>query len=124
MTLQRSGASSAPTLDDRTVQRFESSLRGTLLRPDNEHYDAALVIWNGMIKRRPALVAQVAGAPDIVACIQFAREHRLPLAIHAGGHNVAGNALCDDGLVIDLCRMKGIRVDPGLRSAHAEAGLN
>jgi hypothetical protein len=114
----------APVLDDMAVQRFESSLRGKLIRPGDDGYDAALVIWNGMIKRRPALVAQVAGASDIVACVEFAREQQLPLAIHAGGHNVAGNALCDDGLVIDLCRMKGIWVDPGLRTVRAETGLN
>jgi FAD/FMN-containing dehydrogenase len=123
MALRQTSVSSVPVLDDAAARALEASLRGALLRPGDEGYDPARRVWNGMIDKRPALIAQVAGAADIAACVAFAREHALPLAIRAGGHNVAGHALCDDGLVIDLRRMKGLRVDPRTRTARAEAGL-
>jgi hypothetical protein len=116
-------AAPALDLDDATVRAFGARLRGRLLRQGDEGYDAARILWNAMIDRRPALIAQVADSDDVVACVELARDRGLPLAIHAGGHNVAGNALCDDGLVIDLCRMKDIRVDPVTRTARVEAGM-
>ena len=76
-----------------------------------------------MIDRRPALIAQCAGSADVIAAVNFAREHELLVAVRGGGHHVAGNAVCDGGLVIDLSRMKGLRIDPVRRTARAEAGL-
>jgi FAD/FMN-containing dehydrogenase len=110
-------------LDESTVQAYRAALRGDLLRPGDHSYDAARVVWNGMIDRRPALIARCRGAADVIASVNFAREHRLPLAVRGGGHNVAGSAVCDDGLMIDLAPMKGIRVDPAARVAHVEPGV-
>ena len=110
-------------LDDAEVRALNGGLRGTLLRPHDERYDTARVLWNGMIDKWPALIAQVAEVNDIVTCVEFARTNGLLLAIHGGGHNVAGNGLCDGGLVIDMRGMNGIRVDSRRRIAHAEAGV-
>jgi FAD/FMN-containing dehydrogenase len=79
--------------------------------------------FNGMIHRRPALIARCAGAADVIAAVQFAREHNLITSIKGGGHNISGNAVCDGGLMIDLSPMKSVRVDPVKRVARAEAGL-
>jgi FAD/FMN-containing dehydrogenase len=102
--------------------RLESALRGRLIRPGDEDYDSARAVWNGMIDRRPALIARCAGAEDVAAAVGFAREQRLPLAVRGGGHGVAGHAVCDEGLVIDLSQMRAIEVDPDSRTARAEGG--
>ena len=103
--------------------RLRDSIRGPVVDPDNERYDAARAIWNGAIDRRPACVARCTGVADVAAAIRFARERDLLVAVRAGGHGVGGHALCDGGLVIDLSPMKGIRVDPARRTARAEAGV-
>ncbi len=110
-------------IDEETIEGFRQSLRGQVLAPGEEDYDAARQVWNGMIDRRPALIARCAGVADVMAAVAFARERGLTLAIRGGGHNVAGSAVCDGGLVIDLSPMKGIRVDPAARIAWAEAGV-
>lgn len=110
-------------LDDEVVATFREGLRGVSFIPGDEGYDAARTIWNAMIDRRPALIAQCAGVADVIASVNFARSHRLPLAVRGGGHNVAGIALCDDGLVIDLSPMKGIRVDPVACIARVQGGV-
>ena len=112
-----------PTLNDATVEAFRASLRGRLLEPGDADYDAARAVFNAMIDRRPALIARCAGSADVIASVNFAREHELLVAVRGGGHHVAGNAVCDDGLVIDLSGMKGLRIDPVGRTARAEAGL-
>src|SRR5829696_6419496 len=109
-------------LDDATIEAFKSSLRGELLKPGDVVYEEARRIWNGMIDKRPALIARCVGVADVIASVNFAREHELLMAVRGGGHNVAGTAVADGGLVIDLSPMKGIRVDPERRTAHAEAG--
>ncbi len=111
------------TLDDDAIGAFGERLRGQLLRPEDAGYDPARQVWNAMIDRRPALIARCAGASDVLAAVAFAREHGLPLAVRGGGHGVAGKAVCDDGLMIDLSPMKGIRVDPVARTARAEPGV-
>jgi FAD/FMN-containing dehydrogenase len=93
------------------------------MQPGDDGYDAARTVWNAMIERRPALIARCAGATDVIAGVTFAREHGLLLAIKGGGHNVAGTAVCDDGLLLDLSSMKAIRIDPLRRTARAEPGL-
>jgi FAD/FMN-containing dehydrogenase len=110
-------------LEEATVADFATGLRGPLLRPGDDGYDAARQVWNGMIDRRPALIARCAGPADVIAAVRFARTHRLLLAVRGGGHNITGNAVCEGGLMIDLSPMKSVRVDPQARTARAEAGL-
>lgn len=114
----------AAALDEAIIREFKSSLRGELLRPGEAGYDEARQIWNGMIDKRPALIARCAGVADVIDAVNFARDNDLLLAVRSGGHNVAGNALCDGGLVIDLSSMKGVRVDPVARIARAQPGVN
>ena len=110
-------------LEEATVQKFADSLRGPLLGPGEDGYDGARKVWNGMIDRRPALIARCAGVADVVAAVRFARTHELLVSVRGGGHNITGNAVCEGGLMIDLSRMKSVRVDPARRTARAEAGL-
>src|SRR5580692_5427585 len=91
---------------------FRASLRGISFVPGDSGYDSARVVFNRAIDRRPTLIARCAGAVDVITCVGFAREHGLPVSVRAGGHSIAGKAICDDGLMIDLSAMKGIRVDP------------
>jgi FAD/FMN-containing dehydrogenase len=110
-------------LDEATIAKFKDLLRGELLRPGHDGYDAARKIWNAMIDKRPALIVRCVGAGDVVHSVQFAREHELSVAVRGGGHNIAGNCLCEGGLMIDLSPMKGMRVDAGRRTVRAQAGL-
>jgi FAD/FMN-containing dehydrogenase len=110
-------------VDNADLQAFAAGFRGDLLRPAAPGYDDARKVWNGMIDRRPALIARCAGPADVVAAVNFARDHDLLVSVKGGGHNITGNAVCAQGLMIDLSRMKGIRVDPRRRAARAEAGL-
>jgi FAD/FMN-containing dehydrogenase len=110
-------------VDEATVQGFKTSLRGALLCAGDAGYDAARQVWNGMIDKRPALIARCAGTADVLQCVRFAREHDLLVSVRGGGHNYAGKAVCDDGLMIDLSPMKGLRVDPTQQTARAQAGL-
>src|SRR5690348_16473171 len=97
------------------VSDLRPSFRGALLRPGEEGYDEARRVWNGAIDRRPALIARCAGADDVAAAIGFARERDLAVSVRGGGHAVAGHAVCDDGLMIDLSLMKAISIDPEQR---------
>ena len=110
-------------LGEGVVEALRASLRGPLLRTGDAGYDAARTIWNGMIDRRPALIARCAGVADVIHAVTFARTHQLLFAVRGGGHNVAGNAVCDGGLMLDLAGMKSVRVDPVRRTARAEPGL-
>lgn len=105
------------------LKPFATKLRGALLRPGDDQYDSARKVWNGMIDKRPALIARCTGTADVMHCVHFAREHELLVSVKGGGHNYAGKAVCDDGLMIDLSPMKGIRVDPVRRTALAQPGL-
>jgi hypothetical protein len=96
--------------------------RGRLIGPDHADYDMARAVWNGAIDRRPRLIARCIGAADVVAAVRFARDHDLEIAIRGGGHNVAGTAICDDGMVIDLSAMRAVRVDSVNRVAWVQAG--
>lgn len=97
--------------------------RGDVLTPTSAGYDDARKVWNGMIDRRPAAIARCSGAADVVAAVRFADRENLYPAVRAGGHNVAGLAIVDDGLVIDVTQMKRITIDPEARTARAESGL-
>jgi FAD/FMN-containing dehydrogenase len=99
------------------------TFQGELIRPDDPGYEVARRVWNGMIDKRPALIARCTGTADVVAALRFARERELPLAVRGGGHSVAGTAVCDGGVVIDLSPMKGVSVDPESRVARVQAGV-
>ena len=110
-------------LDETSIDSLRSSLKGQLLRPGDEGYDASRAVWNGMIDKRPGLIAQCSGTADVITCARFAREHDLLVAVKGGGHSVAGTALCDGGLVIDLSGMRGVHVDPVARTARVQPGV-
>ena len=110
------------TLTSPTLASLAEQLRGELVLPGHADYDAARRVWNGMFDRRPAAIARVQGAVDVVAVVNHAREAGLELAVRGGGHSSAGYSTVDGGLVLDLSRMRGVRVDPVARVAHAQAG--
>ncbi|MDX1613346.1 MAG: FAD-binding oxidoreductase [Candidatus Promineifilaceae bacterium] len=103
---------------------FAESFHGQLLRRDDNGFEKARAIWNGMIDKQPAAIARCRNTSDVVAALDFVRQHKLRFSIRSGGHNVAGHALCDDGLVIDLSQMKGVHVDPHRRTARVQPGAN
>jgi len=105
------------------VQAFKERLRGQLVCPGDDGYDAARKVWNGRIDRHPAFIAFCASDADVLAAVRFSQEHELLVAVRGGGHNVAGTAVCDDGLVIDLSLMKSIEVDATHRTARAQGGV-
>ena len=111
------------TINDATIEAFRAEFRGELIRPGDETYGQARRVFNGMIDRHPALIARPTGAADVIEAVKLAREHGLPLAVRCGGHSLSGHSVCDGGLVIDLSRMKGVRVDPAARTARANAGV-
>ena len=110
-------------LDKTTVIAFKSIFSGELICPEDEGYEQARKVWNGMINKRPAMIARCRGVADVVQSVKFARTHDLIVAVRCGSHNAAGHATCDGGLVIDLSLMKGIRVDSGKRRVHAQGGV-
>jgi FAD/FMN-containing dehydrogenase len=109
--------------DDAALAGLTPHFRGELIRPGATQYDDARAVWNGAIDRRPGLIARCTGSADVRAAVRFAREHDLLVSVRGGGHNVAGTAVCDGGLVIDLSPMKGLWVDPVGRTARAQPGL-
>src|ERR671922_354004 len=96
--------------------------RGELITADHIDYDAARAVWNGAVGRRPRLIARCSGTADVAAAVRFARDHDLEIAVRGGGHNVAGTAVCDDGIVIDLSAMRAVSVDPVGRTALVQGG--
>jgi len=106
-----------------TVETFKTSLRGELLRPGDTDYDEARKVWNGMIDKRPGLIARCSGVADVISAVDFARIHQLLVSVRGGGHNIPGNAVCNGGLMIDLACMRSVRVDHGRRTARAEGGV-
>lgn len=116
------GSSTQSMVEVMTVEALAAGLRGGLIRRGDEGYEQARRVYNGMIDKYPALVAQCADVADVILCVDFAREHGLTLAVRGGGHNGAGLSTCDGGLVIDLSPMRGVRVDPVQRTARVEGG--
>ena len=110
-------------LDTRVLTTLETRLRGTLIRPGDASYESQRRVWNGSIDRYPASIARCADAADVATALRFTRTHGLLVAVRGGGHSFPGHSVCDDGMVIDLSLMKGIRVDPGARTARAQAGV-
>jgi len=113
----------AARLTDEQIAPLREGVRGTVISPGEDGYDNARRVWNGMIDRHPALIVQCAGVADVMAAVRFAADHELPIAVRGGGHNVAGTAVADGALVVDLSRMKGVRIDPVSRTAWVEGGV-
>jgi FAD/FMN-containing dehydrogenase len=113
----------ATTVSDEAIAALAEVVRGRLVQPSDAGYEEARSVWNGMVDRHPALIVQCAGVADVVTSVNFAKEHDLLVAVRGGGHNAAGNAVCDGGLVIDLSPMKGVRVDPLAQTIRAEGGV-
>lgn len=111
-----------PGLDDSAIQSLRARLGGDLLSPSHDGYHAARAVWNGMIDRRPALIARCASAADVAHAIEFAQARGLPAAVRGGGHNAAGLAVCDGGIVIDLTPMRSVTVDPAAKTTTAGGG--
>jgi FAD/FMN-containing dehydrogenase len=118
MLVNRSGARIA----DDAIDAFADAVSGEVIRPNDPGYDGARRIWNALIDRHPGLILRARGAADVVEAVSFARQHDLVVAVRGGGHNVAGRALCDGGLVIDLSAMRGVLVDPGNRTVRVQGG--
>jgi FAD/FMN-containing dehydrogenase len=110
------------TADPKAIADLLAILDGDVIQPGDSGYDDIRAVWNGVIDRRPALIAQCASVADVAAAVSFGRDQGLPVAVRGGGHNVAGNSVCDDGLVIDLSRMRDVRVDAERHRVHAGGG--
>ncbi len=111
-----------PMISDQQIEKFASQLQGKLIQPGNAEYDQARQIWNGMIDKYPALIAQCINKEDVMTAVSFAVTHNLPLSVRGGGHNVAGHATNDGGLVIDLSPMNQVIVDPEARTVRVGGG--
>lgn len=107
------------TLEAGALDVLRASLRGALCLPADPGYDEARTLWNAMIDRHPAAIVRAAGASDVIQTVRLAAQHGLLLSIRGGGHNIAGNAVCEGGLMLDLTRMSSVRVDPSARTARA-----
>lgn len=111
-----------PPLASADLDRLREGLAGQVLTPASQGWDEARALWNGMIDKHPAVIARCAGPEDVAIAVGFARRHALPLAVRGAGHNIAGSALCDGGLVVDLSGLKRVVVDPEARTAEVEPG--
>ena len=109
-------------LNDAAIARFRTTLQGKVLQSSDAGYEEARKVFNGMIDKRPALIVRCTVVSDVILAVELARETDALVSVRGGGHNVTGNALCDDGVVIDLSAMRRVWVDPGKRTARAEGG--
>lgn len=109
--------------NETNIQKFKAQLRGELIQRGDPYYEKARKVFNGMIDKQPALIVRCAGVADVIAAVHFARDADILVSVRSGGHGVVGNAVCDEGLVIDLSSMKSVCVDPKRRTARAEGGV-
>lgn len=109
-------------LDDGAIDELRARVRGRLIRRGDEGYDERRKVWNGIINRNPALIVECTGTADVIAAVNFARDRILPISVRGGGHNVAGTAISEGGVVIDLSRMNSVRVDPLRKTARVGGG--
>src|SRR5947209_5684833 len=117
------GIATGVKLDKAALSALRMGFHGELVERGDSTYDERRKIWNGSIDRYPALVARSTGVADVMAALKFARGTDLPVAVRSGGHSFPGQSTCDDGIVIDLSPMKGIRIDPEARTVRAQAGV-
>ena len=109
-------------LNDNSIADFKANLRGRLIQPGDNDYDDSRKVYNGMIHKKPRLIARCAEVADVISSVNFGRENELLVAIRSGGHNAGGLGICDDGLVIDLSPIKYTRVDPTARTVTVGGG--
>src|SRR4029450_8520565 len=109
-------------LGEAAVKQLQTNLRGELLLPNNDRYEETRKVWNGMVDKRPVLIARCTGMADVITAVTFARDHNLLVSVRGGGHSVAGKAVCNGGLMIDLSWMRGVQADPGTRTARVDGG--
>lgn len=109
-------------LQDAKLDELKGHFRGEVLLPGDQGYESARQIWNGMFDRRPAVIARCVGTSDVINSVKFARDNHLLIAVKGGGHNSAGNAVCDDGIMIDLSLMRRVNVDPKSKTARVDGG--
>lgn len=113
---------SQPVIDEAELGKLDNALKGEILRQGDEGYDQSRTLWNAMIDRKPAVIARCMSPDDVMHAVRFGREHQLLTAVRGAGHNIAGNAVCDGGLVVDLSSMKSVRIDPKAQLAQVEPG--
>lgn len=104
------------------IEAYRASLHGESLLAGDDGYDTARQVWNAMVDKRPALIARCSGTADVIKSVNFARENNLLISVRGGGHNFPGNSVCEDGLMIDLSRMTGVRVNPAAKTVRAQGG--
>jgi len=112
------------SIDRDTIQALNESVRGPVIAPSDPEYDQARSIWNAMVEKRPGAIVRCTGVADVMQVVQVAKDRDLLVSVRSGGHNIAGNALCDGGLTIDLSEMKSVHIDPDARQAYVEPGAN
>lgn len=110
-------------VEESRIHSFELSIRGSIVRSGESSYDTARKVWNGMIDKYPSMIIYCDNPSDVLKAVNFSRDNSLLVAVRSGGHSVAGNSVCNEGVVIDLSRMKEIRVDTANRTSHAQAGM-
>ena len=110
------------TLDSGKTEALKRHFRGEIIIPNDKGYESSRQIWNGMFDRKPAIIAQCIGTSDVISAVNFARDNNLLTAVKGGGHNSAGNAVCDDGIMIDLSRMRRVNVDPKKKAVRVDGG--
>ncbi len=110
------------TISEMEVRDFRASLHGESLLPGDDGYDSVRRVWNAMVDKRPTLIARCSGTADVINSVNFARENNLLISVRGGGHNFPGNSVCEDGLMIDLSLMTGVRVDPAAKTVRAQGG--
>src|SRR5215470_14176893 len=120
---QKATSAAVAVPEARALSALQASLCGELICPHDRGYERARRVWNSMIDRYPALIIRCVNRTDVTRAVEFARLQHLPVAVRAGGHSISGKSVCDEGIVIDLSQMKGIRVDPMTSKVWAEAGL-
>lgn len=110
------------TINETKILELKSRFRGEIVQPEDDEYDQSRQVWNGMIDKYPSVIAYCTGVSDVIQCVKFAREQELPIAVRGGGHHIAGNSVCDSGIVTDLSNMNSVTVNPKEKTAHVEAG--
>jgi len=122
MTVVENELSKTLRVDDPSVAKLKTEIRGKIVQPGDPEYNDACIIHNGMIKKHPRIIVYCADVADVITAVNYARENNILLAIRGGGHNAGGLGLCDDGLVIDLSGLKYVHVDPAAKTVRVGAG--
>ncbi len=122
MSDRRVTSTTGRVVEETAIEQFRASLRGELMRLGDDGYHTARKVWNGMIDKYPGLIVRCAGEADVIDAVTFARTHNLVVSVRCGGHSIAGKSVCNDGLMIDLSKMRSVQVDPVKRTARVEGG--